>query len=172
MSDVFVSRKELATATGLSETMVKRLTKQGKIPAYVLSPKVTKYRTCEVLEALKMQNSEPEKQKQKGKAKVVTIDDVELPPHLNTKDALAAVATWLDYKRTKGQPYRHMPALMALFKQFATPTELIAAINSSMASNYQGIFHAKKREDRSKSQVTFDKNLELIEKLKREDKPL
>ena len=172
MSDVFVSRKELATATGLSETMVKRLTKQGKIPAYVLSPKVIKYRTCEVLEALKTQNSEPEKQKQKSKSKPVTIDDVQLPPRLNTKDALAAVATWLDYKRTKGQPYRHMPALMAMFEKFANPTELIAAVNSSMASNYQGIFHANKRVDRSKSEVTFDKNVELIEKLKREEQPL
>ena len=65
-----------------------------------------------------------------------------LPEKLQTDECLAAVETWLAYKSERKQPYKRIglsKALEAWANDFNSST-FPAAVNHSIANNYQGIF--------------------------------
>ncbi len=65
-----------------------------------------------------------------------------LPEKLQTNECLAAVETWLAYKAERKQGYKRIglsAALQAWSNEYTAET-FPAAVNHSIASNYQGIF--------------------------------
>lgn len=65
-----------------------------------------------------------------------------MPEKLRTEECLAAVETWLAYKSERKQPYKRIglsKALEAWANDFNAST-FPAAVNHSIANNYQGIF--------------------------------
>lgn len=68
--------------------------------------------------------------------------DLTLPDKLQTNECLAAVETWLAYKAERKQGYKRIglsAALQAWSNEYTAET-FPAAVNHSIASNYQGIF--------------------------------
>ncbi len=63
------------------------------------------------------------------------------PEALDTEEVQRAVQEWLDHHRAIGKPYKRPAVQFAkLFKQFPTSAEFIAAVDHSIANNYQGLF--------------------------------
>ena len=65
-----------------------------------------------------------------------------MPEKLRTEECLAAVETWLAYKSERKQPYKRIglsKALESWANDFNAST-FPAAVNHSIANNYQGIF--------------------------------
>ena len=68
--------------------------------------------------------------------------DLIIPEKLQTSECLAAVETWLAYKAERKQGYKRIglsAALQAWSNEYTAET-FPAAVNHSIASNYQGIF--------------------------------
>ncbi len=63
------------------------------------------------------------------------------PPALDTEEVQRAVQEWLDHHRAIGKPYKRPATQFAkIFKQFPTSAEFIAAVDHSIANNYQGLY--------------------------------
>ena len=75
----------------------------------------------------------------------VTADMVPVPSGWDTAGVLQAIGDWLDYKATRGEPYKDAGFIARKVKEFERlgPSAFIAAVNSSIGSNYAGLFPAK-----------------------------
>lgn len=80
--------------------------------------------------------------KPKNKKSTIVVEDIKLPPHLDTATGRAALAEWLDYKRERKESYKNTRGLSALFGLFKdlTDRDFQQAIQASIASNYAGVF--------------------------------
>ena len=81
----------------------------------------------------------PKPKTPRAKTHAALPDD--LPAPLSSPACRAALATWLNYKRERGQAYRPT-GLAALLKRLAGWGEagVIAAVEASVANNWQGLF--------------------------------
>lgn len=90
---------------------------------------------------------EESKEGKKGKkhTKPVTIDDVEFPPSLDTPEVRKSLASWLDYKRIRGQSYKAAWFVNHLLIEFSPlgPQMFVQAVSTSIGRNYDGIFPPK-----------------------------
>lgn len=84
-------------------------------------------------------NNPPKPAKKKT---IVSVQDIKLPPNLDTETGRAAMAEWLDYKRERRESYKNTRGLTALFGLFKdlTDRDFQQAIQASIASNYAGVF--------------------------------
>lgn len=84
-------------------------------------------------------NNPPKPEKKKT---IVSVQDIKLPPNLDTETGRAAMAEWLDYKRERRESYKNTRGLTALFGLFKdlTDRDFQQAIQASIASNYAGVF--------------------------------
>ena len=116
-------------------------------------------RVCNTLKE-KEQDKEQDKDKAskgdaRGKQPRVTADMVPVPDGWNTVDVLAAIQDWLSYKVKRGEAYRDPAYLGRKVAEFqaAGPAAFIAAVNSSIGSNYSGLFPTKGTNDKSTPRV-------------------
>lgn len=81
----------------------------------------------------------------KGSARQVQASDVTLPASLDTPEVRQALADWLAYKSKRGEAYRDPAFVCRKLVEFesAGPAAFVAAVNSSIGSNYAGLFPAK-----------------------------
>ena len=81
----------------------------------------------------------------RGKRPNLKIDDIDFPPSLDTPNARAALADWLDYKTARNQKYKSAASVHALLKQWerSGSAGFVEAIQFSMGNNYSGIFAGK-----------------------------
>jgi hypothetical protein len=80
-----------------------------------------------------------------GSRSHVIAADVEMPPPLNTKPCLEALDRWLMFKRKNGGSYKDANQVELQVKRWVEqgPEAFVAAVEYSIAQNYQGI-HAEK----------------------------
>lgn len=81
----------------------------------------------------------PKPKTPRAKTQASLPDD--LPGPLASPACRAALATWLDYKRERGQPYKPT-GLAALLTRLAGwgEADVVAAVEASVANNWQGLF--------------------------------
>lgn len=184
--DTLLTRTELAREIGLPEGTINRLRRSGRIPAVQLSPRIFRFVLADVYAAIREgalkappePKKEPDEPKRKRQQKpTITAEllheHIELPPHMRSPEARMAVLAWLDYKRKTGKPYKSMSFVALLFEKFPTAQEFIAAVKHSIANNYQGLFAPNSTGSRAaRANTNAQANLDLIEKLRREEQPL
>lgn len=75
------------------------------------------------------------------RSKAVQLRDVSIPAPLNTPEARAAIADWLEHQRSLGKPYTRAAAVALLLEEFVRdgPEAFISAVKFSIARNYQGL---------------------------------
>lgn len=81
----------------------------------------------------------------KGKPNGVEAFSVPVPDGFDTPEVRQAIAEWLSYKAKRGEAYKDAAYLgrkVAEFKAMG-PAAFVAAVDSSMGSNYAGLFPAK-----------------------------
>jgi hypothetical protein len=93
-------------------------------------------------------SSKKKTQKTQKKARASTLVDSvllgDLPKNLQDDKTLAAINEWLGYKRDRGAGYRTRGLAVAIRKwEQMGPDRLRAAIDHSMAQNFQGIYEPK-----------------------------
>lgn len=90
----------------------------------------------------------------RGKPRV-TADMVPVPEGWNTGDVLEAIRDWLEYKAKRGESYQDASYLGRKVKEFVAggPQSFIAAVDSSIGSNYAGLFPAKGSNGKQPSRV-------------------
>lgn len=113
-----------------------------------------------VQEKEKETDTEKEKDSGKGNAKgkpnrkPVEATDVARPPELDTPEVLDAIGRWLKYKIGRGESYKapdHLALKVAEFAR-AGPAAFVAAVNSSIGSNYAGLHPAKDHNGQKQSE--------------------
>lgn len=69
---------------------------------------------------------------------------VRIPEALDTPEVREALASWLKFKRRKGQGYKEAEYIEKKVAEFEPlgPDAFVAAVNSSIGSNYAGLFPA------------------------------
>lgn len=83
--------------------------------------------------------SEPKARKRAGS---FTVEDVKFPLELDTPEARAAAAVWLEHKRDKGSSYKNPDTFAALLSDWARagPEAFAAAVEHSRKQNWSGLF--------------------------------
>jgi hypothetical protein len=78
-------------------------------------------------------------------AKPVEVSQVSIPPELDTEAVRQSLADWLAHHKATRKPYRDPKAVARLFEPYvrAGPAAFIAAVNASIANNYQGLYPPK-----------------------------
>lgn len=86
-----------------------------------------------------------EQAKPKAQKPGLSEADIDFPNELNTPEARQAVVEWIEHHRAIGKPYRDASAIHKLLKQWsrAGPVAFVAAVENSIANNYQGVFAPK-----------------------------
>lgn len=93
---------------------------------------------------IKVRGSEVDGSEVRGKRKV-SAADVPVPPAFGTPEVLQAINDWLNYKSARGEGYKDAAYFGRKVAEFTAggPAAFIAAVNSSIGSNYSGLFPAK-----------------------------
>lgn len=100
----------------------------------------------------KEKETDTEKEKDSGKGergkpkrKQILAADVPVPERIDTPEVRQAISDWLDYKTKNGKPYKDAAFLGRKVAEYAAggPAAFVAAVNSSIGSNYDGIYPAK-----------------------------
>ena len=103
---------------------------------------------------------------EKKKKNIISIKDLSLPPNLDTEIGRAALESWLEYKRERGESYKTTRGLNALVNSFKhlTDRDLERAVEFSMGSNYQGVFPPRSSGNNTqfKQQTITEKTKETI----------
>lgn len=96
----------------------------------------------EANEAAPSPSPSPNKETTKRKRSTVTLENFSFPAKLDTALVRQALETWLAYKVTRGEGYKSLAGLTAIMNRFEPlgPDALVKAVQSSMASNYAGLF--------------------------------
>ena len=82
-----------------------------------------------------------QRRRPKNKNPLPPKTEIVFPPALDTEEVQRAVQEWLDHHRAIGKPYKRPATQFAkIFKQFPTSAEFIAAVDHSIANNYQGLY--------------------------------
>lgn len=69
---------------------------------------------------------------------------VAFPAGLDTPEVRQAILDWLDYKRARGESYKKPEKQLGCkLREFTAPSQFVAAVASSMGSNYAGLWPAK-----------------------------
>lgn len=86
-----------------------------------------------------------------GKRAHVIAADVHLPASLDTPECREATDKWLRHKRKMGRSYKDASSFEGQLKRWEgrSPADYIAAVDYSIAQNYQGLFSEGKSNDRS-----------------------
>jgi len=82
------------------------------------------------------------KEKKRKPAEPVTVDSLTIPEAINTPEARAALAEWLDYKRSRREGYKKAGHLNGLLKDYTDPAALCRDIRHSIGSGYKGLISA------------------------------
>ena len=87
------------------------------------------------------QEQEQEQEQEQDKKKP-PLSPLKFPPSLDTQEAHEAWTRWLVYKKTIGKPYKSADSQEAQLRRQEKlgATRFIAAVEFSIAQNYQGIF--------------------------------
>ncbi len=82
---------------------------------------------------------------QRPRQKRITAASVPVPEGFETPEVRQAISDWLDFKAKRGKPYKDAGFFGRKVSEFARagPAAFIAAVNSSIGNNYDGIFPAK-----------------------------
>lgn len=85
------------------------------------------------------------KKSSKKKRKAISAEDVPVPDGFDTPEVRHAISDWFAYKAKRGEPYRDAAYFGRKVAEFtgAGSAAFIAAVNSSIGSNYSGLFPAK-----------------------------
>lgn len=167
----FATCKEVAEALGLTVSTINRLRKSGKIPVVVVTPKVIRYDVEAVRGALSETREAAPPPKKRGPNKAISFESLVLPEHLDNLIGRAAVERWLEYKTCRGERYKSLPALTELFSKFRDEKTFDEAVRRSMANNWAGLFPEKTGTTHGRAHDAASQNMDLIQKLKREDEP-
>lgn len=167
----FATCKEVAEALGLTVSTINRLRKSGKIPVVIITPKVIRYDVEAVRGALNETRGVAPEPKKRGPNKAISFEGLTLPEHLDNLIGRDAVKRWLDYKACRGERYKSLPALTELFSKFHDEKTFDEAVRRSMANNWAGLFPEKNGTAHSRAHVAAAQNMDLIQRLKREDEP-
>jgi hypothetical protein len=100
-----------------------------------------------------------------GKKPAFALDTIEYPDGFDVPSVRSAITKWLDYKRKRRQSYQEPDHQMTLLlRDFARPSDFIAAVDSAIGRNYSGCFPSGgKNGNNSAEEFNFD-----IEEFKRE----
>lgn len=68
--------------------------------------------------------------------------EIEFPENLDTPEARQALDDWLHHKRQLRKPYKSAKSVEMLLRQWGdnSPAAFVAAVEHSIASNYQGVY--------------------------------
>lgn len=78
--------------------------------------------------------------KERNVTETDSLSGIEFPEHMDTTAVREATAAWLAHHVQIQKPYKDPPKSMAMaFKQYPTAEEFVAAVQFSIASNYQGL---------------------------------
>ena len=92
------------------------------------------------------EDKDKDKDRKGGRGKPqITANQVPVPAGFETPEVRTAIQEWLDYKAKRGQPYKDGAYFGRKVAEFAAagPAAFIAAVNSSIGSNYDGVYPAK-----------------------------
>ena len=80
--------------------------------------------------------------KKRGRKPAVGVEDVTFPPGFDSDDVRGDVERWLQHRRRIRKAYKSAEAVGALLKQWEArgPTAFRAAVEHSIANEYQGLF--------------------------------
>lgn len=86
----------------------------------------------------------PARQSKKYRAPPLVIEDIDLPPELDTYEVHAALVEWLDHRRRKRKPYRDKKHVSHTLAEYVnqSPEAFVAAVNHSISCDYQGLYPA------------------------------
>jgi hypothetical protein len=86
----------------------------------------------------------------KGKPTQISATDVRVPDGFDSVEVRQAIQEWLDYKAKRGEAYKDAAFFARKVAEFVTagPVAFIAAVQSSIGSNYAGLFPAKENNGR------------------------
>ena len=92
----------------------------------------------------------------KPKRKPVEAADVPVPDGFGIPAVRKAIGDWLAYKAERGEAYRDASYLGRKVAEFATagPAAFVAAVNSSIGSNYAGLFPVKEGTNGNAKRIT------------------
>lgn len=83
----------------------------------------------------------------RGRKRTVRLEEVTIPPELNTPEVRAALGDWLDYKRVSGSPYAKPSFIERKLGEFvrAGPQAFIDSVNNSIGNSWKGLFSSGDR---------------------------
>ncbi len=82
---------------------------------------------------------------QRPRQKQISAASIPVPEGFETPEVRQAISDWLDFKAKRGKPYKDAGFFGRKVAEFvrAGPAAFVAAVNSSIGNNYDGIFPAK-----------------------------
>lgn len=91
---------------------------------------------------LESPGTKPKSKKKGKKTKVLEYDEIIFPSVLDTPEVREHMLLWIAYKQERGEPYRSMMGVTAIFNVFRQfpPKIFCDSVLVSMCSNYAGLF--------------------------------